>query len=738
GVKLLDFGLAKLLPSREERPDSAVALTDPHQVMGTPQYMSPEQIQGQPVDARSDIFSFGCVVYELITGRRPFVGASPVALMNAIVALEPAPMNTRGLPVPARVEAVVMRCLMKDPHVRWQTAREVAEALKRTTTEREGPPPVPSVGMAGWIRHRAPAIAATIALAWLAVTAALRLFSGSAPPAGVGARHATGALRVSVQAGDGWRRDAVSDTFAVSGDGASIAFSARRPDGRPSIWTRRFSESPAKVLPGSDGGIQPFWSSDATQVAFFRERTLVAVDVATGRSRVVTELPGAAPPAGGSWLDTRIVFALEGRGLFAADASGGSVRAIAGSEATSSRAALRWPQILPYGQHLIAFAPTDVGGSGISLLPVVGGEAMRLVQSVGAANYASGALFYPRVGDDGGRQILQSPFDLEHLRVSSSVRVLPLASSAVAGGAAGFSAVSGVMAVQPVVQMTRQLQWADRTGHDTEPVGRAAPIEGFALAPDGQRIAATIRAVATGAPDLWLIDHRRGEQSRLTMKGAVQPLWSADGRRIYFTSPSDRSSRLVNVETGEESPFVLVGPASSFEDVTRDGRYLVLSTTGDPSEIWLQRTDDPSERRTLVREGAVVSAPRVSPNGKWLAFTMMQNGRRDVFVQPFDRPGTRVHVSESGGDNSVWRDDSRELFYEVGDALLSVSIGDDRGLAIVGAPAPVMDIRIPVAPRSLPRSVATNGRGPRFLVNTVVGDTDNAPIDVSLNWTPAR
>lgn len=516
-----------------------------------------------------------------------------------------------------------------------------------------------------------------------------------------------------------------------------MAFSARRADGTSVIWIRRFSEPVSRVLPGSDGASQPFWSPDGGSIAYFLSRSVVVVGLDGGTPRAVCDLPAQTQPLGGSWSDGTIAFALAGRGLFRVPEQGGNAAPIPGTAAVGSRGAFTWPQLLPGGRHVIGFADGGIGGGNVWAVPVAGGAPSLLVRSSGAAVFVDGFLIFPKAGVDGLRQIVRSQFDAQTLRVAPTTQMVQPLVMATTDGGAGFSASRGVLAVQREPRVRHQLAWYERNGRNVEAVGNEDTIEDFDLAPDGQRLVASIRDATTGATDLWLIDKQRGERIRLTTAGGERALWSSNGRQIYFSRPGDGSAHQMTIETTVEAPFTLLGAASYFEDVTRDGKFFILCTRTEPSEIWLQRVDDPSEHRTLVKDTGAAASPRVSPNGRWLTFTLTEGGRRDVFVQPFDRPGERVRASNRGGFNPVWRDDNRELFFETADALMSVSVSDDRGQVVLGTPERTLDIHTQGVTRAGAHNVAVSGRAPRFLINTIVGDSDNAPIDVALNWRPA-
>jgi len=292
-----------------------------------------------------------------------------------------------------------------------------------------------------------------------------------------------------------------------------------------------------------------------------------------------------------------------------------------------------------------------------------------------------------------------------------------------------------VLVVDRPPPQVSQLVWLDRSGRALATVSLRAVLPEFALAPDERRVVANrLLDPATGA--LWLFDGLRPDGTRLTYEGAPRrPLWALDGRHVYFTERTGTGFVLRTLALGATAPtaFEPPGPFIHFEDVTRDGRYLVFKSLSEPAEIWIQRVGS-DERRALVQGPFRATQPRVSPDSRWLAYTLDLPSGPEVFAQPFDRPGDRIQVSAQGGFGPVWRDDGRELYYEGPEGLMAVPMTERGGTLEAGTPQTLFAIRARGKVVNQPHNFEVAAHGQKFLVNTVVDDSDNAPLEVTLNW----
>lgn len=280
----------------------------------------------------------------------------------------------------------------------------------------------------------------------------------------------------------------------------------------------------------------------------------------------------------------------------------------------------------------------------------------------------------------------------------------------------------------------------DRVGRVVETIGPGAAIKDFWLAPDERRVAANITDVDSLKTDLWLFDPQREGGSRLTFQvDTRQPQWDLDGRRMYFTTMPGFGLWTQAVGATEPERFENPGGFFHFEDITKDGRYFVFKQQGErtPAAIWIQRIGSPSERRAIVQSQFAATQPRVSPDGRWLAYTLQLPRGPDVFVHPFDRPGDRIQVSRTDGTGAIWRGDSRELYYEGTDGLMAVAMTERGGALDVGTPQKLFTLHTQGLVANQPHNVEVAASGQKFLVNAIVGDSDNVPLEVTLNWTAA-
>jgi hypothetical protein len=363
----------------------------------------------------------------------------------------------------------------------------------------------------------------------------------------------------------------------------------------------------------------------------------------------------------------------------------------------------------------------------------------RIVESSGGAEYVAGWLLSTTAAPRG---LVAQPFDPERLTLRGTPQPvrdrLPAANTR---GFSGFSvSSSGVLVVDRPPPVMHQLVWVDRTGRTLGTVGPSATIYSFALAPDEGRVVAEVLDTESLKRDLWLFDSGRDEGMRLTYESAAKtrPLWALDGRHIYFTQIQGSGFELRTLAIGATAATGFENPgAIAVEDVTRNGRYAVFRSATFPAAIWIQRAGDPSERRALVQDRFSAVQARVSPDSRWLAYTLGLPQGNEIFVQPFDRPGDRIQVSTKGGRGPVWRDDSRELFYEGPDGVMAVSISERASAFEAGKPQKLFSVRTQGPVPNQPHNVEVAAHGQKFLVNTIVGDSDNVPLEVTLNWSTA-
>jgi Tol biopolymer transport system component len=728
GAKLLDFGLAKtaaamLGPTSQSIP-TAAPLTQPGSILGTFQYMAPEQIEGGDADARTDIFAFGVVVYEMVTGRKAFAGKTSASLIGAILKDQPPPLSTVQPVTPAALDRTVRQCLAKEPDARWQSARDLLEELKWITAEGG------RVGPATTRVHRRARVAGLVVAACLVVAiptiVAMRYHRPATPPAVV-----THLDLVTPPTSDPF-------SFALSPDGRQVAFVAT-VDGTSRLWVRSFDDGNVRPLGGTEGASNPFWKPDGRAIGFFTNSKLKRVDAAGGVPQELTNVSGAR---GGTWnQDDVIVFAVRSPGLMRISATGGMAVVLTHVAPGQS---LRWPQFLPDGRRFLFLSRQGLPSThGVYLGSLDGREPTRLLSGETAAVYAppgyllrvvDDVLVAHRFNPDSGvvspeSVPLAQPVGTDDGTYHSAFSVSPMALAHRAGGAA-----------------RRQLVWLDRAGHVTGTVGPPddAALANPELAPGGGRVAVT--RLVQGNADIYINDLAEGGQTRFTFDRAVdsQAVWSPDASRIVFSSNRNGKYDLFGkVASGasDEQPLLVSSQDKLPCDWSPDGRFLLYFSLDDPTmgaDLWALSLGD-RKSFPVVRTNADEREGQFSPDGRWVSYVSNESGSDEVFVQSFPGPGGKQQASKTGGVDPRWRRDGRELFFVAPDGKLmavAIHINADGALNL-GPPTALFQTRLPTGSNiavglgSKPQyAVAPDGR---FLMSVTADDTAS-PISIVLNW----
>jgi Tol biopolymer transport system component len=736
GTKLLDFGLAKLrgedgtVSELSERPTEARPLTAEGSIVGTVQYMAPEQLEGRAPDARSDIFALGTVLYEMVTGRRAFTGKSQASLIAAILRSDPVPMSNAQPVIPHALDHVVATCLAKDPDARWQDVDDVARVLQ-------------------WIAAGGARMTEAVArpagrrrewLAWAAAATLAALLALAIPPAVKHGREKP-PLQVRLELAPP-ERTTLTAGMALSPDGDRLVFSALG-DTTSHLYLRPLNSSTSQRIPGTDGGLVPFWSPDGRELGFVAQGMLKKVDLATGAVQSLCALRVYC--RGASWGRHGIIFA-DGEDLFRIPATGGAPQPL--GKRAEGETARSWPHFLPDGRRYLYVSlserPEERGLYAASL----DSSARNKLVSTGmnVAYSRTGHLLFVR-----SDVLVAQAFDLDRLELSGeAVRVSDHVAifGAPVWGAAFTSSAGGVVAWQAGLGSAgMQLSWFDRTGRTVGTVGDPASYSNPALSPDGRMLAVS-RLTATGTGrDIWAYDLVRGTSTRLTFDAAddINPSWSPDGTRIAFTS--DRSGIRQIYQTlanGSGEDELLVESKDwwkNVEDWSPDGRFLLFNyyRGGSAADLFLLPLAPGIERKPIpfISTGAVETMGQFSPDGRWIAYHSDESGRGDVYVRGVATDGTHVggkrQVSTAGGIDPKWRGDGREMFYLSGSTLMAVDVKADGGSFEAGIPKPLFEARLPTAIRRNRYVVTRDGQ--RFLMATPT-EVGAAPIHVLVNWAP--
>ncbi|MBL8293498.1 MAG: serine/threonine-protein kinase [Bryobacterales bacterium] len=712
GVKVLDFGLAKSTAKPAPTQETLTAvLTTEGTVLGTPQYMAPEQFEGKEADARSDIWAFGAVLYEMVTGQKAFQGKSYSSLVGAILSADPPPMSVKPF-TPTWLERLVRRCLAKDPEDRRQSMRDIVIELRTPPVESRVERP-----------NRWPwAVAlSTLVLGVLAgwVVSGFR----QAPAQEV-------VYRAQLNPPEGGQFE-FTRGLTLSPDSRLLVFYANAP-GKRGLWVRPMGATSARLLPGTEGALSPFWSPDSRSVAYAANGKLWRVEVDGGAPIPICDVRLVA---GGGWApDGRIVFGnvSSGLGLSRVSASGGTPEVLTAVNSARGEISHRHPQMLPGGGVLFQVTGKQAGLYATSLANPR--EPVHLVATEGNGLYAAGHLLWLR-----DSTLMAQPFDPERLRLSGEPR--PVSDPVGANGLSGaVAAASGGVLVYGR-QAGLQLSWLDREGKSAgTPPGQADDYNRFRVSPDGRRI--VIGRTSGSRRDLWMVDIERDAWSRFTfMPGpALYPIWSRDGRHVLFQAGS--SITLYGKEASGAGVEYRVTESANPQwpnDWSRDGR-LVLYYEEAPDtkrDLWVlpmapDGKPEPGARpRSYLRTRFSEWGGRFSPepNPRWVAYTSDESGRDEVYVQAFPEPRGKFQISTAGGIFPEWSPDGRELYYVASEGKL-LAVGLKLGVDSVTPSTPQELFALPVGLGNQAYAVAPDGK--RFLVARPAGGSQ--PLEVVVNW----
>ncbi len=732
GVKLLDFGLAKWRAPVSGSADSVLPtrqLTAQGAIVGTLQYMAPEQLEGKEADSRADLWALGVVLYEMVTGKKAFEGRSQASLIAAILEHEPPSMESVQPLSPPLLNRVVQRCLAKDPNERAQSAADVRAMLRWVS---EGTTEVRPA------RRRRDRLAwALSSLLFLGLLSSVGFLFYRRPP--------PDSPEMRLQVVTPPTTDPIS--MAISPDGSDLVF-VGSSEGESRLWLRPLASESARPLPGTEGASYPFWSPDSRSIAFFSEGNLKRIDIAGGPAHA---LANVARGIGGTWnRDGVIVFAMPGSSLY-------QVPAVGGEPATLTRVdplqtSHRFPQFLPDGRNFVFFAGGEEPGVFVASLDSP--EARRVLSADSAAILAPGHLLFRR-----GETLVAQPFDSAKRELSGDP--LPVAERVAFDDSLGQGAVgavsastNGVIAYRTgTAPSDRKLTWFDRAGTALAPAGviESSWIANPEISPDGRRVA--LNRIIGGNNDIWVLETARGVLSRLTYDSGLDhsPLWSPDGIRLVFFATRAGVRGLYEKlasGAGKEEPLYTISAPFLPTDWSRDGRFILCRELKPKTgyDLWVLPVSVPvGDRKPFPFANSVYQERegKFSPDGQWVAYQSDESGRFEVYVQAFPGPGAKSLVSTEGGAQPRWRADGRELFYVGLDGkLMAVPItraeGGERLEA--GTPVALFETRIAGGPilatGPLRHQYAVAPDGKKFLINVATEEAVTLPITLILDWKP--
>ncbi|MEP6782113.1 MAG: protein kinase [Acidobacteriota bacterium] len=724
-LKLLDFGLATVRAHAPSSPDqldptrSLLDITARGSVMGTPPYMAPEQVRGEPDDARVDIWGFGCVLFEMLTGISPFRGATIADTFAAIVG-KPPQWSLLPPSTPPGVRHLLRLCLRQERTRRWSSIADAKLWLEDVTAHPEADAGQAAVAHSvirwWWVALAAGVAAAVTALTLYRPAAAVRELQ----------------VQINTQpASDGF-------SLALSPDGRHIVFPVGG-GGKTQLWLRALDSLTATPLSGTDGATFPFWSPNGESVGFFADGQLKRADIVGGVPVVLVRAPLGR---GATWNEKNvIVYAPSGTGpLYKIPSTGGEP--VAATQVEASHMSHRFPQFLPDGEHFIFFA---AGSSpGIYVASLSGGPAKRIVSTEASAVVTpDGYLFFVRQG-----ALFAQQFDLKALELRA--QPVPVAEQvAVDSGAflGGFTAGSNVVAFRTGgAGGRRQLTWFDRTGKIVDTVGApdTAVLTGTEVSTDGRRVA--VNRMLNGNLDIWLIEVTKGALSRLSFDPTLDawPHWTPDGDQIVYSSNVKGNYNLYerSAAGGADGRLLVDSDQAKIpQDVSPDGERLLYASL-DPVtgwDLWTVPLKGSSTPTALLKTPFQEMGAQFSPDGKWVAYHSNESGRYEVYAQSLSEPQGRVQVSTGGGGQPRWRRDMKEIFYVSLDSkVTAVPISAPPGSRTLefGAPAPLFPVDITGGPILLNNTAHywPTPDGQRFLINVSIDPTP--PINLLYNWNP--
>ncbi len=740
GAKLLDFGLAKIQQGKGTDTLAAITQTTPltgaNTIVGTIQYMSPEQLEGNEADTRSDIFAFGALIYEMITGKRAFEGNSSAALIAAILEREPTPISALRPDTPPLLERLVKKCLEKDPRKRWQSASDLSDELRWISQAGS------QVGLPAYVSARrkfkfdlarvigAVAILSTVCLGYLYYAEKTK----AAPLLSV-ARYT-----VDIKQG-------LSNIYwpRISPDGSSVAFQADDSAGTNRIWVRPINSLEAYPLLNTENAKRFFWSPDGRNVAFFEGNQLKRIPITGGQAQLVCQGPVGAD---GCWGTNNLII-FDGNlneTLKFVPAGGGLPKPAALPDTSEGEIGYGWPWFLPDGKHFIFTCSVRHGKDNIhtrnriklgSIDTTSSVTLYELDQIIDRVEYSNdGYILYVSVDN-----LMGLPFDAKKLEVTGEPKPIATKIGAAENTYAFSVTNNGTLLYQTNNRSSlSELVWVDRTGKKLQTIGQQGKYGDVALSPDESRLAYIALDGQANSPDIWIYDLKRNVPTRLTFDPGIDamPVWSPDGQMVYFAS--DRGGQFFKMyrkgTNGLGQAELIYGTDSSHvspSDITPDGSRMLIYQVQRGWDIGILYMNDSNRVDNLVNSSYYEAKAKVSPNGKFVAYTSSESGRREVYVRKLDGTGGKWQISTEHADNAMWSGDGTELYYLTDASELMVVKVNTGATFEAGQPVELFKFR----PQSnfnvlYPYDVSADGQ--KFLLNARLSDSDPGEIVVVQNW----
>jgi eukaryotic-like serine/threonine-protein kinase len=746
GAKLLDFGLAK--------PAAALAsvatltgavtqsspMTEQGAIVGTFQYMSPEQVEGKDLDGRSDIFSLGAVLYEMLTCQRAFEGKSQLSVASAILEKDPLPISTIKPLTPPTLDHAIRRCLAKDPDERWQTARDLTLELKwiaEAGSQAGVPAPVVARRQT---RERIAWVAAALLGIFAVLLAIGYIARAPAPPPVI----------ISQIAAPDKGQFVIYGVFggapALSPDGQRLAFTAQGPDGKELLWMRSLGAASAQPLAGTEQATFPFWSPDSRYVGYFANGKLNRIDASGGPPFAICD---AGPGRSGTWSrDGTILFSPAFNSpLFRVAASGGVPVAVTKLNPSQNEISHRWPQFLPDGKHFLFFDFSSMGVIDGTYISSLDGSAPGLVvRGNASALYAPpGYLLYLQQNT-----LMAQRFDVSALQLRGDA--VPLAEQVSSNHSIRQETVTAsdtglLVYARGLGTSSDQLQWLDRSGKEIAQTGEPGGYGSPRISPDGKNLAVSVFGPDDTRYSIWVYDLVRGTKTRRTFDpgNAHSPQWSPDGKTLVFVSTSSGTTHIYQKAadgSGDTTPLVAeAGSAEGFPFWSFDGRYVLFNRTSGRAQatanyaIWALPTFGDRKAFLVLQSASILDQPALSPDGKWLAYRSTESGVPQIYIAPFPGGTGKWQVSKNGGIFPRWRRDGRELFYlSLDNKIMAAEIGEPGSSLTIGEAKMLFQGKTAPFGQSFGVPYDVTPDGGKFVVVINVTPVEAMPMTLVTNW----
>ena len=734
-VKVLDFGLAKAIEETSDAleignsPTLSMGATRAGVILGTAAYMSPEQAKGKSADRRADIWSFGVVLYEMLSGKQMYSGETAPETLAHVITKEPSWENLPAT-TPTAIRNLLERCLTKDPKARLQAIGEARIIIERylanpgastSSIERISPEQHASRRVLPW------SIAAlAVVLALLATWAPWRQSSD-------GPRAMRLAFAVPPNLAF---NDAQSDSAIISPDGQKIAFTATSPDGKWQLWVRALDSPDARLLPGTDDPLEPFWSPDSRSIAFGSQGKLKRVDLVGGSAQVLCD---AARMTGGAWSTKGVIlFGSDyGSALYQVPAAGGEPKAVTVPITARGDFGHTGPSFLPDANHFLFRVSVNTNPQGVWVGSLNSPEVKQVLTDNTSALYASsGYLIFVR-----NLTLTAQAFDANSLQLKGeAVPIIPQAITDARGPGRYSVSDNGILVWQSNWKREYQLLWFDRDGKQIGSVGQVMDVTSGQephLSPDGKRL------VIKRDNNIWVIDLARDTGIRLTSVFSQLPVWTPDSSHIIFQSSTNEVGKRGIVQkaaNGVGELELLLNGVNFPHDISPDGRFILFTRRGEKTrlDIWVLPRFGDKKEFPLLNSAFDEREPQVSPDGRWLAYCSDESGSYEIYVRPFSADGKvgddKRRVSTNGGSEVKWRANGQELFYVAEDGKMMSAPVKTSGAAIeFGTPHALFKTRI-FGQQAILHEFDVTPDGQRFIIGTLIGEPKAPPPTVILNW----